>query len=508
MKFKIFLIIVFLFLSCPAWSATYYVKNGGNDEAAGTSDGTAWATVAKATSAAVHEGDTVYFNSGDTWEVSGDYPFNCVVGVIYDGKTYGDGTRATLQYSGSTAYSVVMINGTPSNTANRSTFRGFNVDIHGGRSTGIGIGTNQSASYVTIDDCLIHDTDYSQATNWYYALTCGYGSGDVSEVIVQNCTMYNIAQEALCAYVTENGSVRSTIFRGNTIHTTGLSNGHTGWGAGIEIKNDVDGLIIEYNTIYDNNYAGIHIHHDSYGTPTNITMRYNIIHSNVCGIFWQGGDGTHYVYGNLFYNNGYHANDVIVSVDGDIHLPNVGTFYVYNNSIHRSVSAGSSGGAIHVGTGGTVEVKNNAIYATEAPGYYDNSNIATHSDNLIYRSSGTAVTDNSTNYTSAQITDWDNTAIGTDPAFVGGTLPTGFSGTYGTNMVPNTDYFQLTADSPAKDTGYTIEGYTGCINGAGLTTPITRPLGSAYDIGAYEYGSAGSSGSAACGFLFQGVTIK
>jgi len=490
---RLIIIAFILLLFTPqTFAATYYVANGGNDEAAGTAEAP-WETVAQAISTDVQEGDIVYFNSGDTWTVSGEAPFTTRTGVTYDGKYWGDGTRATIKYpSGSTAYPVVMINGTPANTANRSIFRGFNVDITGGKASGIGIGVNATASYVTVDDCVVHDID-STGVVFNYAILAGYGAGDISEVIVENCTLYNIPQEILCAYVTENGSVRSTIFRHNTIYTGGLSNSYSGWGAGIEVKNDVDGLIIEYNTIYDNNYAGIHIHHAEYGTPTNITIRYNIIHTNVCGIHWQGGGGTHYVYGNLFYANGYHAHDVITSVDADINLPNTGTFYVYNNSIHRSIAADSSGGAIHVGSGGTVEVKNNAIYSSAAPGYYDSSSVATHSDNMIYRTeSGTAATDGASNYTSASITNWDETALGSDPTFTGGTLPTGFSGTYGTNLVPNQTYFAITTGDALANGATLGSPYNGSINQAGLTTPILRPVGG-YDIGAYQYAASSPS---------------
>ena len=59
------LLLIFLF-TCPAWAATYYVKNGGNDSLNGLSDSTAWATIAKVT-ATVRSGDTVYFRSQDTW---------------------------------------------------------------------------------------------------------------------------------------------------------------------------------------------------------------------------------------------------------------------------------------------------------------------------------------------------------------------------------------------------------------------------------------------------------
>ena len=45
---------------------TYFVKNGGDDEAAGTSDAAAWATAAKAVATAT-AGQSVGFKRGDTW---------------------------------------------------------------------------------------------------------------------------------------------------------------------------------------------------------------------------------------------------------------------------------------------------------------------------------------------------------------------------------------------------------------------------------------------------------
>ena len=54
-------------------------------------------------------------------------------------------------------------------------------------------------------------------------------------------------------------------------------------------------------------------------------------------------------------------------------------------------------------------------------------------------------------------------------------------------MVPNTNYFSITSGN-ALNKGATLGSpYNGCINVAGLATPITRPQGAAYDIGAYEY---------------------
>ena len=51
--------------------AEYYVKNGGNDSAAGTSDGTAWATISKVNTVwaagTFAPGDNIYFKRGDSF---------------------------------------------------------------------------------------------------------------------------------------------------------------------------------------------------------------------------------------------------------------------------------------------------------------------------------------------------------------------------------------------------------------------------------------------------------
>ena len=66
------IICLALVLLCAAGlsGATYYIKTGGNDTAAGTSDGTAWATYGKVRTviaAGVMAGDQFLFNRGDTF---------------------------------------------------------------------------------------------------------------------------------------------------------------------------------------------------------------------------------------------------------------------------------------------------------------------------------------------------------------------------------------------------------------------------------------------------------
>lgn len=67
---KIFVILFFI-CSLNAAATNYYVKTGGSDDAAGTSDGTAWATIGKVNTVwAAHTfaaGDSILFNRGNTW---------------------------------------------------------------------------------------------------------------------------------------------------------------------------------------------------------------------------------------------------------------------------------------------------------------------------------------------------------------------------------------------------------------------------------------------------------
>jgi len=70
---KRYLIILFAFISLNLFATDYYVKTGGNDGAAGTSDGTAWATLAKVNdysqNTGFNAGDRILFNRGNTFNI-------------------------------------------------------------------------------------------------------------------------------------------------------------------------------------------------------------------------------------------------------------------------------------------------------------------------------------------------------------------------------------------------------------------------------------------------------
>jgi hypothetical protein len=89
------LIISLLFLSLTVSATKYYVKNGGSDIAAGTSDGAAWATISKVNSVALSAGDSVLFKRGSTWREILTVDNGSAAARIYYGA-YGTGAKPLL----------------------------------------------------------------------------------------------------------------------------------------------------------------------------------------------------------------------------------------------------------------------------------------------------------------------------------------------------------------------------------------------------------------------------
>lgn len=94
------LTILFLFISVLASATDYYVKTGGSDEAAGTSDETAWATITKVNTVwaagTFAPGDKIYFNRGDTF-----------YGTITTGESGTDGNPITIGAYGTGADPII-----------------------------------------------------------------------------------------------------------------------------------------------------------------------------------------------------------------------------------------------------------------------------------------------------------------------------------------------------------------------------------------------------------------
>ena len=95
------LIIIILWLISISLNATnYYVKTGGNDAAAGTSDGTAWATITKVNTVwaagTFAPGDNIYFRRGDSFTGTIAVTESGSAGSVITVGAYGSGADPVI----------------------------------------------------------------------------------------------------------------------------------------------------------------------------------------------------------------------------------------------------------------------------------------------------------------------------------------------------------------------------------------------------------------------------
>lgn len=499
----------------PCLGASYYVKNGGSDSLDGLSDRTAWATVAKV-QATAKSGDIVYFRSQDTWTSAAPPVLTATAGVTYDGASYGTGTRATLQAVGHAVnwpnYSVVKIE------AGNVTFKGFNVDANHYRCGGIYLGYLSAVDIgnTIIDNCIVHGIGGASG-DWIYGIQVGNKNGrTISNTAITNCTVHDTFHEGIAIYAgwsNANNRNDGVLVRGCTVYDTGTGSAPGTTSAALLVCNDSRDVTVEYCNLYGSNIGvWLRVSPSYEGSvsyaPQNLTVRYNLIHDNdKFGIYvvnWRKLKQSASFYGNIFYGNGQSGfNDT-----GDIRFEDSSSssdytadtvFNVYHNTFYPTSAPGSNSAAT-VGfgyfgsvTNGTFNLKNNVIHAGSYRAIVNRFGaLVSHSHNQIYRSSAAAdthVTSAGTNYNRAALLSWEPTAKNTAPAFSGGTLPSAFTGTFGRDLRPDSQFFAISSGD-ALDSGATLgPPFDGCINGAGLATPITRPQGEGYDRGAYEYTS-------------------
>jgi hypothetical protein len=472
----------------------YFVRNGGDDNADGLSDATAWATISKVAST-VQNGDIVYFRSQDTWTDATPPVFTATPGVTYDGATYGSGTRATLQATGgNTAGGVVEI------SASNVVFRGFDVDANSQAVSGIDMCAYCGTSFdnVTIDNCIVHDIHSPSESHWLrgiYVGTIGGNDYTVSNITIKNTIVHTTQRAAIVIYPTWTRTghrVDTALVKNCTVYNAGASGLSGGWGNAIYVKNDADNVIIEDNFVYGNGNAGIHIEtaeEVDIGAPNNLVVRRNIVKENAFGIsFMNRGktmDGV--FYNNLVFNNGKSPN----AYGSDLSITQgewvASSVSFYNNIFYNTQSTATvtrsflySGWGEITGTP-TFNFHNNIFFTGDYPAISicrDDPSCTdehlVHSNNLVYRTSGAAdphiiynyYESNRVDYDRTGVLTWEPSAQNTDPLFVD----------------PLNEDLHLQDGSPAID------------NGANLGTPyhidydgVTRPQGSDWDIGAFEF---------------------
>ena len=470
---KILLVLLPLAYSLTANAASYYVdQTNGNDGNNGTSISNPWKNAPGMTSYAgsgtLRPGDTVYFDRDDTWIVTGSpQGFYLIGGVRY----IGDEWEAD---SGSTGYRAVIRAGNDFNDNGvvrfrdhptiQTLFKGFEVDANGKSANGIdinhGFWSLMNGAIKRVENVEIHHVFTEQSKGEYkYGIAMsnwGGNNGILENVEIINCSVHDIGRDAIILYPSDdpNSRIGNITVRGCDVYNTGQDPGY-GEGHGIVIKGWVYNSTIENNYIHNVNSSAIFVsgpeNNGNQRSADNVHIRNNILttqdNNGIIRLYKNGAKDLK-IYGNIVYDNNVTGGFNLGGNSGQLDI------LVYNNTFYNTfVDLGSHSSSVN-----TFEFKNNIIQYTSNQ-LRNSSAIRSQSNNLL---------------------------VGSNPGFGNpNNKPTGFVGTYGVDLRPNTDGFSLNAGSSAIDGGTALGSvYSGSINS------ISRPQGSAWDIGAYEFNSA------------------
>jgi hypothetical protein len=444
----------------------YIDQTAGNDQNSGISPQEAWKNcpgmASYSGSQSLQPGDTVYFDSSDTWNVSGIQGILLEGGVTYVGDSWGSGIRAEIMAATDLPSGVIRFQ---DHAKIPTVFKGFNVDANRKVATGIDINHTRSAlmngATKRVENCDIHHVWSRTSLNQYkYGIIISNYEGEkgyCENVEIINCKVHDISRDIICLYPSdkEGSRIRNITVRGCEVWNSGQDPDY-GAGSGICIKGYVVDAYVEYNYIHDVKASGLFInsnetrHYPGTG-PKNIHLRYNIIGNNTPHGAIKLHDGKSgndpkdvKIYGNIIYGNPVNLGLVMLKS-----LGNANSIRVYNNTFYNALIIIDCPSA----TFPVFEFRNNAVFYSGGPPIIGVDRFTVFSNNMTDK-----------------------------PVFKNNSdLPTGFTGTYGVNLAPNTDGLSLPVNSPGRDGGVTlIEPFNGSIN------LVLRPAGNAWDIGAYE----------------------
>jgi len=485
----IFAVAAFICMASASWATSYYVSPTGSDTNNGTSTSTPFQTIQKALNV-VHPGDTANLMAG----------------------TYN--TSLKLVTSGTSSAPIIVQN-----------YNGASVTINSGTSRAIYLGSaNGAINYYTFSGLTITSTYQSSysGTNSGYNWSIDFSSGSWwgYGAPVDNAS----ASQGNNGFVVQNCTITGAIaFMGNhcTVNNCYL-NGNNQW---------VDGVFDSCIVSNHNNVTNNHIYNytdRAYHGMSNVS--YDNVSYNVCYNCGAGGNGGtidfdgEYVpdtYCIANYNTIYNcktAGDVGIQFENGFNCTVIGNV-IYNCDsgivMINYAANGENGGTAYQEYRNTLThtvIMNNVISGTaktgigliQSPGnsIYNNT-VMTNGSSLgaigcfnggysDYTSSNTIIENNVITNDSQGIviqtgSNGSNNTISNNLFYSNGN-----NGTTGTNPVMGNPSFVSTSSSPPN---LNIQSGSAAIHAglaiAAVTTDIlgnARPVGSAYDIGAYQFG--------------------
>lgn len=465
--------------SIPAQAATYYVSPSGSDSNGGTSPSAPWKNcpgmTAYSGSGSLKAGDVVYFDSGGAWLTTGAWGLSIVGGVSYIGDTWpSTGSRATIRLNAQPTSPYGVVDWRQDDATTPTTVQGFDLDANHYYSDGVSVNHAHYSvpllgALKTINNVVVHNVASTTSLGQYaYGIIIsdhGGASGQVSSVLVENSIVHDISRDGLVMYPGDENqqcTILNVTFRNNVVYNVGQDNTY-GSGSAIAVKGQVSNGIVEYNYVYgpgapDKYGAGIFLDSNETNPGTgmsNIHIRYNIVNWNLVsgGIrLYSNTDPSSKdvrIYGNVVYNSTANGGFVI---NGDLKGTN-NSIRLYNNTFYNAPITVTPSQAIY----SLFDVRNNIVYYPGGAAISGSGFFTTNSNNLTV-----------------------------NPLFKStANLPTGFTGTYGTNLAPNADGLSLASGSPAIGAGVALGSpYNGSINS------VIRPATGPWDIGAYATSTA------------------
>lgn len=507
-QMRLWLVLAILLgLASPVTAADYYVKNGGSDGAAGTSDEAAWATIAKVNATSFAAGDTVNLDCDSSWRETLTIPSSGSSGnpVIYrEYGTCGANDAPTLIASNAGSWTDIGSNRWTDSEAVDPSMLVFGTTVGieaasaaavdatnewfwddptntitvfhvGSPAATVEIATRDfcivsqgtARNYITIEDLTCINSHYygiklSQGTNWILdgvSVTRTYNGGIINEnqdnFTVQNSSIsYSNQQGAAGVHEALSlQNVQTFAITGNTLTNNGEE--------GIVVKAATSGGTILRNTLSGNGAlrSSPQIYLDA---ASDIEVAYNIARDSAHGgiglaIETYAGNPVMddvQVHHNLLYRNGA-GIFILAETPTDVWVIFGGTTAVdidhnlfYNNNA-------TNWGGIYVNTGldtdnyGEINIRNNLFFDnTDAGGSQQirdpSTFLATAVINYNLMETGAATNRAGT-----------NTVNTTNPVFVNA----------------GSDDYHLQTTSPAKVAGLSGLGYTVDYDSVSLANP-------------------------------------
>jgi hypothetical protein len=468
-------------LDRPGTARTYYVSNSGSDSNDGLSPANAWATIDRINSEAlsIPDGSEILFNRGDSFSYTGDWSISALLrgGPYYITiGSYGTGNKPILDigvidtYPALEGYGLVVedlyvtgaiwVRSTYYSLSEPTGYRypGNPVTIRdsivsdgvSGWATSGSVLENIYVDAETIDrQCF--SFDFQSVTDYFYMnnVTClraeGHGGYIASSASPDTPSKHILIENSEFAYngiytdrrdgFTIHGYVDNFIFRNNDVH-------HNGYALG-----------------WDSSYSG--------NTPEymrNFIMEENKIHDQRDYVLQFSSQQNLIIRNNIFYNNPGNVIQILTPHNYDGYMDEDS----YNVRIYNNVLYNNSGTAFNLGATQVhdVYIRNNIVMDNNGYVLEDSDADDLYMSNNIYHNSNGGFRRNRVIFTLSEwlVSGYDENSLSSDPLFVD---------------AENFD-FNLQSASSAIDNGVeVVVGFD--FDG------VSRPQGSAWDIGAYEY---------------------